>query len=41
MELTLLEEAQRIEEQIREMMAIQLNQMKKESSGGESSAMYG
>jgi len=37
----LLEEAQRIEEQIREMMAVQLNQMQKESSGGESSAMYG
>ena len=37
----LLKEAQRIEEQIREMMAVQLNQMKNENSGGESSAMYG
>jgi len=37
----LLEEAQRIEEQIREMMAIQLNNLKQEKSAGESSAMFG
>tara|TARA_B100000029_G_scaffold300561_1_gene293501 strand:- start:1607 stop:2176 length:570 start_codon:yes stop_codon:yes gene_type:complete len=37
----LLEEAKRIEEQIREMMAIQLNQLQNEQSAGESSAMYG
>ncbi len=37
----LLEEAQRIEEQIREMMATQLNQMKIDKPGVESSGMYG
>ena len=37
----LLEEAQRIEEQIREMMATQLNQLKMDKPGVESSGMYG
>tara|TARA_X000001036_G_scaffold348851_1_gene329254 strand:+ start:749 stop:1591 length:843 start_codon:yes stop_codon:yes gene_type:complete len=37
----LLEEAQRIEEQIREMMATQLNQSKMDKPGVESSGMYG
>ena len=37
----LLEEAQRIEEQIREMMATQLNQMNIDKPGVESSGMYG
>jgi uncharacterized protein len=37
----LLEEAQRIEEQIREMMAIQLNQLQAESGSTESSTMFG
>ncbi len=37
----LLEEAQRIEEQIREMMATQLNQLKIDKPGVESSGMYG
>ncbi len=37
----LLKEAQRIEEQIREMMKIQLNNLQKEKSSGESSAMFG
>ena len=37
----LLEEAQRIEEQNREMMATQLNQLKMDKPGVESSGMYG
>ena len=37
----LLKEAQRIEEQIREMMATQLNQMNMDKPGVESSGMYG
>ena len=37
----LMEEAKRIEEQIREMMAIQFNQLQNEQSAGESSSMYG
>ncbi|MED5231709.1 MAG: PAC2 family protein [Candidatus Thermoplasmatota archaeon] len=37
----LLEEAQRIEDQIREMMATQLNQLKMNKPGVESSGMYG
>ena len=37
----LLEEAKRIEDKIREMMATQLNQMKMDKTGSESSGMYG
>ena len=37
----LLEEAQRIEEQIKEMMATQLNQLQMDKPGVESSGMYG
>tara|TARA_Y100001970_G_scaffold293768_1_gene442998 strand:+ start:13148 stop:13957 length:810 start_codon:yes stop_codon:yes gene_type:complete len=37
----LLDEAKRIEDQIREMMAVQLNQMQKEGSSGDNSAMFG